>query len=134
MANKTRNTNVNKLVNNPRKVYANIEITAITSIIVTTNIATSNAKITNANVTASSNNNSTKRACINKAIIVNRSNDKRARANIAATANAIVMAKKKANARKPVTNKELEIIVRKFVIYGNNKKNIGLTKSFKRSA
>lgn len=43
-----------------------------------------------------------------------------------------VMAKKRVDASKLVTNEELEIIVKDLVIYRDNKKSIGLTASFEK--
>ena len=44
------------------------------------------------------------------------------------------MAKRRTDANEPVTDEELEMIVRELVIYGDNERSIGLTKSFEKPA
>lgn len=44
------------------------------------------------------------------------------------------MADKRVNANELVTNKELEMTIRKLVIYGDNKRSIRFTKSFGKPA
>ena len=44
------------------------------------------------------------------------------------------MVKRRADANKPVTDEELEMTIRELVIYGNNKRSIGFTKSFEKPA
>ena len=54
---------------------------------------------------------------------------KGARANVAATADANVMAERRTDANEPATDEELETIVRELAIYGDNERSIGLTRS-----
>ena len=49
------------------------------------------------------------------------------------TADPKILVKKKANASKLVTSEEYEMIVIELVIYRDNKRCIGLTKSFEKS-
>ena len=77
------------------------------------------------------------RAGANVAVTANQQNGqqyKGARANVPTTADANVMAERRTDASEPVTNEELEMIVRELVIYGDNKRSIGLTKSFEKPA
>lgn len=52
--------------------------------------------------------------------------------NVLTTAEANVIAKKKAISSKLVTNEKLEMIVRILMIYGDNKRSIRLTRSFEK--
>ena len=51
-----------------------------------------------------------------------------------ATADANIMAEKRADANEPVTDKKLEMIVRELMIYKDNKRSIGFNKRFERPA
>lgn len=44
------------------------------------------------------------------------------------------MAERRADSNEPATNEELEMIVRYLVIYGDNERSIGLTKSSEKPA
>lgn len=56
------------------------------------------------------------------------------RANVLATADTNVMVKRRADTNKPVTDEALEMTIRELVIYRNNKRSIGFTKSFEKLA
>lgn len=111
----------------------------------------SNAKRVRTNKVAIIDEGGTRRVCVNilaiaYAIVMTR---KKANANIVATTNkpakkradsnirradTNVVAEKRADAKKSVTNKELKKTFRELVIYKNNKRSIGFTKSFERPA
>lgn len=74
LANKTATSNAIKPASNTRRVHANVMATADANRTAATNKSISNTKNVHANVTASSNGHNIKRANINKAATVDKSN------------------------------------------------------------
>lgn len=102
-ANKSATANANELANNAKRANTNIKKIAVANVMAVIKKTTCNTKKMCVNVQTNSNGSNAKKAYIIKTAIINEYNTLRVRANIAVTANAIIIAKKRVDANIATT-------------------------------